>query len=359
MVVLHLVPRMNYFGGTSRKLKIIIESSDSSFAHLCAVGGTVGTEWMHLDEKIIPLDSDDSVIKEVQAVCRIIKDKQVDLICGHFFHMSLVACLASLKTNIPFVYQEHGIVIGESVLKYPLRVMIMHFSSLIITNSYATASRLMRWYPVNNRKYRVLYNGIKPVRKSRRSVIRNKLGIKNTDHVIGFVGSFLKLRRPMILIDACLKILEKRDDIHVFFVSEPAEQYKALINYININAPNNMHVLGRMEDLGSLYADIDLFVSPAVSEGFGIATCEAMLSKKPVIVANAGAYKEYCIDRFNAITVKPDSIDDLAEAITTLIDDKKLSDEISANASLYVSNRFSPELYVLNSNALYSEAISD
>jgi len=80
------------------------------------------------------------------------------------------------------------------------------------------------------------------------------------------------------------------------------------------------------ERLRDLYRGAMIFVYPSRYEGFGIPPLEAMACGAPVIATRTGAIPEYAADA--ALLVEPADKDALREAITRLLGDPALRDEL-------------------------------
>jgi len=83
-------------------------------------------------------------------------------------------------------------------------------------------------------------------------------------------------------------------------------------------------VLGfvRREQLIALYNSALLLAYPSLYEGFGLPVLEAMACGTPVVTSRRGALTEVAGDA--AIFVDPESTDQIAEAISLLVNDDSL-----------------------------------
>jgi len=86
--------------------------------------------------------------------------------------------------------------------------------------------------------------------------------------------------------------------------------------------------LGQVSDLelAILYSLADIFAFPSFFEGFGVPPIEAMACGAPVITSNTSSLPEVVGDA--ALTVDPHNIDEIAAAISRLLGDEQLREEL-------------------------------
>lgn len=124
------------------------------------------------------------------------------------------------------------------------------------------------------------------------------------------------------------------------------EEYR---NYIEKNnLEEKVILLGKIPegDLEDYYEACDLFILPSIlpSETFAVVQLEAMKHGKPVINTNLGTGVNYVsIDKETGLTVKPENIDELAEAINTLLNNDELRLQYGQNARKRVKDVFDIE----------------
>jgi len=83
------------------------------------------------------------------------------------------------------------------------------------------------------------------------------------------------------------------------------------------------------QTMEKLKSGADIFVSPTLHEGFGIAALEAAAYGLPVITSAAGAIPEIFTDGVDALLTKPGDSLSLRNAINTLINDKELRKKLA------------------------------
>lgn len=96
---------------------------------------------------------------------------------------------------------------------------------------------------------------------------------------------------------------------------------------------SRVRFLGRVDDdeLAELYRGALAFVFPSLYEGFGIPPLEAQRCGCPVIAARAASMPEVLGD--SALFVDPYDVDDIARAMSTLIDDPRVRDRLVAEGA--------------------------
>jgi glycosyltransferase involved in cell wall biosynthesis len=103
-----------------------------------------------------------------------------------------------------------------------------------------------------------------------------------------------------------------------------------LLRELALAGPGDIVLTGRVtgEDLDALYRLADLFVYPAVYEGFGLPVLEAMARGVPTVCSNTTSLPEVAGDA--AVGVHPGSIREIAAGIQQVLDDADLAARLRA-----------------------------
>ncbi|MFH1519992.1 MAG: glycosyltransferase [Candidatus Omnitrophota bacterium] len=117
------------------------------------------------------------------------------------------------------------------------------------------------------------------------------------------------------------------------------EEVKQLVGdekdiYLLLNVKNNDEVVG------SLMAIADCFVHISTREGFGLVITEAMWQGVPVIGSNVGGIPKQVKNGVNGFLIRPHEYKDIARAMKSFIEDKKLRAEFGKNARAHVRKNF-------------------
>lgn len=166
----------------------------------------------------------------------------------------------------------------------------------------------------------------------RNDEVREKLGLKDDDFVIIFVGGFIHRKGPDRVAQAISKLKDSRiKSIFVgrFFDGEKVDPVCEGIVYKGV-----LH----HDDLPAYLNAADLFVLPTLKEGCCNAIVEALACGVPVVSSNR-SFNEDILNEYNSIQVDPESVDEIANAITRFKDDKEYNGKkkryLLANANGY------------------------
>jgi len=138
-------------------------------------------------------------------------------------------------------------------------------------------------------------------------------------NLVNILQAFAIVRRRFPILK--LKIVGKRQN---FFNSEQIPH--------DLLCQPKVEFSGYIDDhqLASLYQRAKAFVYPSIEEGFGLPIIEAFYAKCPVVTSNTSCMPEVAGD--GAMLVDPSSRDQIATAITRILTEPALSNELISNA---------------------------
>lgn len=180
------------------------------------------------------------------------------------------------------------------------------------------------------------------------NLVKEKLGIKEGDFVIAFVGSFIPRKGPDRVAKAITKLNDTR--IKVMFIGQESSGYNYLFECSGIIYKGPV----THEKLPIMLNCADVFVLPTRNEGCSNAIVEALACGIPVISSN-GAFNDDILDNRNSIRIDADDIDALADAIAFLQHNPKVRQtmrefSISRHHSYSIENRAGKILGFIESN---------
>jgi len=387
LAVFNTQPPHLYFGGVERRIvetaKILANEIDMTvysgtkkgFDKTIAIDGATIVPCFSTD-KLFPLDNW-VFNRSISEMFDVIKADiyEAHTVSGYGF----LKVLKKRKISKPFIQTIHGVLADEYIqssksvspsLKMKLsNVFMWHLgriekdaareATLIVTVSRYSAQKIVQLYGVNEKKIRIVPNGVdiqrfKPAEDCEK--IKDMIG-GNSEHVILFVGNLIPRKGLHFLIEAAKQVIkENRETKFVVVGDGPLKNH--LISYSKEQGVSDKFVfLGEIPEamLHQLYNCADVFASPSIQEGQGISLLEAQATAKPVVAFNVTAINEVVKNKETGLLVEPDSYE-LANAISSLLSDKSLREKMGRSGREFVSKNFSWDICAQKMFKVYSEA---
>lgn len=139
-----------------------------------------------------------------------------------------------------------------------------------------------------------------------------------------YVGRLVKLKKVENLLLAFKKIILRFPETELYIVgSGPQENLlKKLAEELDISSKTFFTGYISEEEKIRLMKSSWVLVQPSIAEGFGLVLVETNACKTPVVAVDSGGPKEVVKDGVTGFLVQPNNINQLAEKIIELIEDK-------------------------------------
>lgn len=234
-------------------------------------------------------------------------------------------------------------------------------ASAIIVPSLSTLNDVLEHYQVPEARVKVVRPPVNALFRPDPvplidSQIRTKYNLQRP--FVLFVGT-LEPRKNVLSIIKAFELLHRKKtlDIELVIVGKKGWMFGQIFEAV-ANSPVRAKIR-YIEfipdgDLAAVYRNAELFVYPSIYEGHGSPVVEAMASGKAVVTSNTSSLKE--IAEGSALLVDPSSIDELAHAMETLLEDTDLRKQLSARA-LKTAERFSGSSSANELLALYQSLL--
>lgn len=188
----------------------------------------------------------------------------------------------------------------------------------------------------------VIQNGVDDLRARSGGLRRNyrlKLNLEPQTSLIGWMGRLTKQKNFPLLLQACDRLLTKRDWKVVLIGDGPGRaRLQALMR--TGKSAHRVSWLGSRVDTEGWLAAMDLFVHTADFEGMPNAVMEAMAMGLPVVASAVDGSRELIRDGITGYLVSPRDTSGFARRIDALIDDPDLAREMGNRAHDDVIKRF-------------------
>jgi glycosyltransferase involved in cell wall biosynthesis len=255
---------------------------------------------------------------------KLIRSEKVDLIQSHLLGSNVYCSLAGLATRKPVVATFHGAVdIGENERLKRIKFGTINLgASCIISVSESLRKNIINRTPLKASKTAVIYNGIKTndFQHPHSDALRRQYGWAREDIVIGSLGNIRLAKGYDILLQAAA--LLKDNPVTFRFViaghGKPGlyDELQKLRDKLGLD--DIVHFIGFNDDPAGFLSSLDLFLLSSISEGFSIATIQAMAASLPVIVTRSGGPEEIVTHGESGWIVEAGNPQEIADAIAML-----------------------------------------
>jgi L-malate glycosyltransferase len=216
------------------------------------------------------------------------------------------------------------------------------FVDRIIANSNAIKSNVHRQEKFPLEKISVIYNGVDSARFGNlpTGVLRDQLGIKRGDPVVGMVANLDKIKRHPDLIHAFATVLGKFPDLKLVLAGQGPELAQLQELSRELQVADRVFFLGNVPNILPVIADLDIGVLCSESEGLSNAVIEYLGCGKPAICTDTGGNPELVTDGYNGYLVGVNRVGDLAARLEAILSDPELYAELSRNGKQSFHDKF-------------------
>ena len=216
---------------------------------------------------------------------------------------------------------------AEEWCQRPIYRKILASSSAIVANT-AHEEQFVRAHGA--RRVEVGGVGVYPDEFASRNgaAIRARYGIGSA-LVVGFVGRQEVNKGVVQLVHAMKIVWRWNAEVRLIIAGHQSTEHQGLavqsaIEQLTGSEQCRLVRISHFEEAEkpSLYDAFDIFALPSVGESFGLAYLEAWLCQKPVIGARIGSTQCVIDDGVDGLLVDPNSSEDLAEKIITMLSDR-------------------------------------
>ncbi len=184
-------------------------------------------------------------------------------------------------------------------------------------------------YPISDDRILVWYPGVDVGRfefdPAAREKIRRTTGVGEREYVVGYVARITPNKGLENLIDAAKLVLIEAPGTRLWLIggsSKEEQEYETQLRRRVTELDLGEHVCfwGQQEGVAEYLSAMDLFVTPASNESFGLTTVEAMAAARPVVGFRAAGTAEIVVDGMTGVLadLSPDPSLALAQAILSV-----------------------------------------
>jgi len=281
--------------------------------------------------------------REIREMVEFVKSQKFDLIHTHMTSANHFGLLLKYKTGIPCVATAH----------HCSWQPVWRLHDYVIANSQATMDYYLRRRLVTRDRietvycYTLLEDFLSPSRRWP-GLIRRQQRLPENSKMIGIVANVSPRKGQLAFVKALPQLVQRFPDLTALFIGNCMPRrgkYVASIRryLLKHNLARRVRWLGRRDDIPMLTAALDVAVLPSQKEPLGLAAIEALASGTPVVASRVGGLPEIVAHGKHGLLVDPNRPDQLAQAISDLLDQPVRREAMGAAGAAFVQHTFDPD----------------
>lgn len=352
--VLHTIETTGPGGAETVFTQLATQPASDEFRHVAAIAGPGWVEDTLRSAGLEPLRVHIASTRPpfdwalYRGLVDLIREHRVDLVQSHTLGMSVYACLAGARTRTRVVCTLHGDTdLGRSDRRRGIKLGILRFgASSVVTVSNYLREQLLRESRIPERRATVIHNGVDVERHAdttRDRTLRDEFAIRDNELLFGAVGNVRAPKAYDDLLRAAAIAIQAAPSLRFVVVGEGSGPLlDGLLRLrTELGLERVFHFAGFRSDVPRVLRNFDAFVLASRSEGFSIATVQAMASGLPLIATRSGGPDEIVTSERDGLLVEPANPAVLAAAMVRLAADARLRAALGQAARTTARSRFS------------------
>lgn len=293
-----------------------------------------------------------AIFRSVNALVKIVKREQIDILHARSRVPALVAYWVSRKTHVPFITTCHGF-----YSKHPLSA-VMGWGKFVIVASHVIGRRMRDDFGVPHNKIRMIPRGVN----------LNEFKTKETqdptlkkEPVIGIVGRLTPIKGHPLFLKAMARVVRVMPSVKIRIIGDaPKPQYKEELMLLTrrLGLSHAVEFLGTRYDIPELLSGMSVLAVPSVGEeAFGRVVIEAGACGVPVVATRIGGLVDIIQHEKEGLLVPADDPKMLADAVIRLLKEPALAESLAVSLKRKVEAEFNLELMFQKTLEVYEEAL--
>jgi glycosyltransferase involved in cell wall biosynthesis len=295
---------------------------------------------------------DPRIYRAIRPLKQYIKDNGIDIIHAQTRITQVMGQLLRNATGRPYLSTCHGFFKNRLS-----RRLAPCWGDAVIAISEPVKNHLEKDFGVDQKNIRLIENGVDinefPLASEETKRINRRRFNLDDERVIGIIARLSDVKGQDILISAMKKIVKIIPNAKLLIggVGKMEPVLKDLVKTFHLESHVIFYpVMNKAAESLSL---LDVFVMPSRQEGLGLSVMEAQASGIPVVASNVGGIPSLIENGKTGILVEPENIDDLANAIVGLLQNKNQLKEMGLAGRAFIRQKYSATSMIDHTLNLY------
>ncbi|HEX8023202.1 glycosyltransferase [Mucilaginibacter sp.] len=278
------------------------------------------------------------------SIIKLVKVIKPDIIHAHSSKAGMITRLAGVFFSAPILYTPNAFAyLGSNGIKKKLLILVekmaIPFTNTLLASSKSEALRSLNDLAFSAKKVKVYPNSIEIL------PIEDKPSTSSSKKTITTVGRLVYQKNPMMFLNVCKILSDKRNDIMFQIIGAGFEDTlrKEIEGYIKENHLEKKINIIQWMDRPTLLKTIentDVFVMTSAFESFGYVAAEAQMLEIPVVATDVDGLNEIVENDVTGYLIEPNNAEKMAEKIELLVDNPQQAKEMGKKGRARVSKLF-------------------
>ena len=367
MKILHVISSGGMYGAEAVILNLSRTLNESSHCGVLAVFANSKNVNLELHDKALAEGIESHLIPcsgqidraAVERLQELADRTDADIVHAHGFKADIYAYFALRGSRIPLVSTCHNWIDDDLVVSLYGKAdrFILRRYSAVIAVSEAVREKLLS-SGVSAEKVQIIKNGI-DLRPFGTAIPSLREGVRGEGApIVGFVGRLSSEKGCDIFLRVASRVLSDVPSAKFVVVGDgpEREQLESLIDQLGIRG--NVELVGRRDDMPSVYASFDLMILSSHREGLPMAILEGMASRLPWVASAVGDVPKVINDGCGFV-VPPGDIDLFAAKVIALLKDPAERLRLGNAARERVEKEFSSQRMTVEYLNVYRQVVAD
>jgi glycosyltransferase involved in cell wall biosynthesis len=293
----------------------------------------------------------------VVRVRELVREARADVVHAHGFKADIYAYLAMRGSGVALVSTCHTWYDTDWMVRLYGRLdrFVLRRYARVVAVSDEVRARLLK-AGVREERIRIVRNGIdlRPFAAAK-AALRAEIG---DAEIVGLVGRLAWEKGVDIFLRAAARVLLEFPEVRFVVAGDGPDREKLEGMIEELGIEGSVTMLGRREDMGGVYASLDVVVSASRQEGLPMAILEGMASGRAMVATAVGEVPKLVVDGRTGVLVAAEDVEALAAGIAGLLRDPERRARLGAAAREMVREEYSAERMAEEYLRVYEEAVA-
>ena len=297
MKILHVVPSFR-LGGMERVICSIINLTSDKYDHevLSLDGSKDSSIWIKVRNiKFVDFQRHERRFNFFKELYKTLKNMHPDFLMTYNWGATDAIWIGRILGIRNIIHSEHGFNIDEikhtSWKKNIIRFIVYHASSKVVIVSRELKYLIKKIFFLN-KKLVFIPNGINidyyTSDTLERRRVRGKIGLKDTDFVVGFSGRLDPVKNFDFMLDIVYCCIKKDQSFKLLIIGDGSERQKIEAICRKKNIEEHVLLVGQQTDVLPYLRALDVFLLTSFREQMPMSALEAMSVGTPVVSSRVG-----------------------------------------------------------------------